>query len=74
MDELGRLYYEKELADIKAFCIKHGHAIKYRGRSYYLYDRKIYDQDMNVVIEYAENGFLDLFEYYEYFEPNTERR
>ena len=67
MEGLERLYYDKELADIKAFCIKRGHTVKYENRDYYLYDHKIYDEDMNIIIEYAENGFLDLFEYYEYF-------
>lgn len=67
MDDLERLYADKELADIKAFCIKHGYTIRYRNQDFYLYARKIYDKDMNIVIEYAENGFLDLFEYYEYF-------
>ena len=67
MDELERLYCEKELADIKAYCIKHGQTIRYQNQDFYLYDRKIYDKNMDIVIEFAENGFLDLFEYYEYF-------
>lgn len=69
MNEIERLYHEKEKADIKTFCIKNGLTIRYENRDYYLYDRKIYDENMSIVIEYAENGFLDLFEYYEYF-PN----
>lgn len=70
MDELDFLYFEKELSDIKAFCVKNGLTIRYQNRDYYLYDHKIYDEDMDIIIEHAENGFLDLFEYYEYFEPN----
>lgn len=44
--------------------------IKYRGRVYYLKDGTIYDARLNVFIEDATNGFLDLYEYFEYFEPN----
>lgn len=73
MDELERLYYDKEMEDIKAFCIKHGKTVQFRNQPHYLYDRKIYDKDMNIIIEYAENGFLDLFEYYEYFPQNETR-
>lgn len=73
MDELERLYYEKELADIKAFCNKHGQTIRYQNQDFYLYDRKIYDKDMNIIIDYAANGFLDLFEYYEYFPPSERK-
>ena len=71
MTELEWLYFEKEREDIKRFCIEHGQTIEYRGRTFYLYLRNIYDEDMNLVIEHAENGFLDLFEYYEYFEQQT---
>ena len=73
MDYWERLYYEKELDDIKTFCIKHGQTIKYKNQDYYLYQRKIYDKDMNVIIEHAANGFLDLFEYYEYFPPDERK-
>ena len=73
MRNLERLYYEKELADIKAFCTKHGQTIKYKNQDYYLYQRTIYDKDMNVIIDRADNGFLDLFEYYEYFPPNERK-
>ena len=71
LPEIERLYFEKEQEDIKRFCTEHGQTIEYRGQKFYLYLRNIYDEDMNLVIEYAENGFLDLFEYYEYFEPPT---
>ena len=68
MDELELLHFEKEQKDIKEYCIKYGQTIKYRNKVFYLYQHTIYDKDMNTVIEYAENGFLDLFEYHEYFE------
>lgn len=61
-----------ELRDIKEYCIKKGWTIEYEGRNYYKYYHKIYDDDMNVIISYAENGFLDLFEYFEYFEQPTQ--
>lgn len=41
--------------------------LKYRGKMYYLYDNDIYDNDLNIVVENATNGFLDLYEYFEYF-------
>ncbi len=65
---MERLYFEKEQKDIKEYCIKHKQTTKYRNQTFYLYQRTIYDKDMNIVIEHAENGFLDLFEYHEYFE------
>lgn len=68
MTEIEMLHFEKEMKDIQDFCIKHGQTIKYRNEVFYLYQHNIYDKDMNIVIEYAENGFLDLFEYNEYFE------
>lgn len=46
---------------------------KYKGSVFYLCDGQIYDAEYNVLIENASNGFLDLFEYYEYFEPNTRK-
>lgn len=49
-----------------------GEKLKYNGKMYYLYDNIIYDNDMNVIIENATNGFLDLYEYYEYFPQNKE--
>lgn len=72
MDEMERLHFEKEQRDIKEYCIKNGQAIEYRGQRFFLYLKNIYDEGMNLVIEHAENGFLDLFEYYEYFEQNEE--
>jgi hypothetical protein len=66
------MYLDKELKDIKEWCIKNNKTIKYRNQDYYLYQNRIYDKDMNLIIEYAENGFLDLFEYYEYFPQNAE--
>lgn len=41
--------------------------LRYRGKTYYLYNGAIYDSDLNVVIPEASNGFLDLYEYFEYF-------
>lgn len=61
-------WLEKEMRDIKEYCIKHGQTIIYQSEAFYIYMHTIYDKDMNTVIDYAENGFLDLFEYYEYFE------
>ena len=68
MNDIETLYFIKEQKDIKEFCIKHGQTIRYRNEEFYLYQRNIYDKNMNIVIEHAENGFLDLFEYHEYFE------
>lgn len=68
MEESEMLYFEKELKDIKEWCIKNNQTIQYRNSTYYLYDNRIYDSEMNIIIEYAENGFLDLFEYFKYFE------
>lgn len=48
--------------------------LKYNGRIYYLYDGTIYDARMNVFIEQAANGFLDLYEYFEYFPQNKGNR
>lgn len=44
--------------------------LKYKGKIYYLYDNTIFDSAMNVIVEDATNGFLDLYEYFEYFPPN----
>lgn len=65
--ETEAMYAEQELRDIKAWCIKNKQTLKYRGKTYYLYQRSIYDARMNVIIEDAPNGFLDLYEYFEYF-------
>ena len=65
MNDLEKFYFQKELEDIKTFCIKHNQMIMYKNRHYYLYDKKIYDKDMNIVIREVKNGFLDLFEYFE---------
>ena len=67
MNEIEKIYIEKELNDIKDWCIKHNQTIEYQNQRYYLYCKNIYDKDMNIIIENAENGFLDLYEYYEYF-------
>lgn len=50
--------------------LKTAKKIKYRKKTYYLLNNKIYDSKANIIIENAENGFLDLCEYFEYFEPN----
>lgn len=44
--------------------------IRYKGRIYYLYENTVYDAKLNIVIEDARNGFLDLYEYFEYFPQN----
>jgi hypothetical protein len=44
--------------------------LKYRGKTYYLYENTIYDAALNIIIEDARNGFLDLYEYFEYFPQN----
>jgi hypothetical protein len=72
MDELEMLYFEKEQADIKAWCRKNKQTLKYRGETYYLYQGAIYDSSMDVIIPKASNGFLDLYEYFEYFPQNKE--
>lgn len=46
--------------------------LKYRGKTYYLYENTIYDAALNVIIEDASNGFLDLYEYFEYFPQNKQ--
>lgn len=46
---------------------KEAQRLRYRGKTYYLYNGAIYDSDLNVVIPEASNGFLDLYEYFEYF-------
>lgn len=71
MQEIESLYAEKERKDIKQYCIKHGNTIRYRGQTFYLYLNRIYDEEMNLIISQAENGFLDLYEYHEYFEQPT---
>lgn len=68
MLDMEKLYYEKELADIKNHCIKNGLSVRYKNQDFYLYEHKLYDKNMELIIDHAENGFLDLFEYYEYFE------
>lgn len=68
MNDLGMLYLEKELADIKAYCIRTpGCRLRYKGLVWYLYQNTVYDAGMNVFIPEATNGFLDLYEYFEYF-------
>lgn len=66
------MYFEKELQDIKNFCIKHNQMIMYRNRPYYLYDKTIYNIHMEIVIRDAENGFLDLYEYFEDVEKESQ--
>ena len=72
MDDLERIYFEKEQTDIKAWCREHKQSIKYRGNTYYLYQGTIYNSNMDAIIPEAPNGFLDLYEYYEYFPQNAE--
>lgn len=70
--EIETMYAEKERQDIKDWCRKHKQSLRYKGSTYYLYEGCIYDNDMNVVIPEATNGFLDLYEYFEYFPQNAE--
>lgn len=42
--------------------------LRYRGKTFYLHNQTIYTSNMEVFIENATNGFLDLYEYFEYFE------
>ena len=51
---------------------KEGQKLKYKGAMYYLYNNIIYDKDLNIIIPEATNGFLDLYEYFEYFPQNAE--
>jgi len=70
--EIETMYFDKEMKDIKKWCVENKQTIRYHGQTYYLYQNKIYDKNMNLVIENAENGFLDLYEYFEYFPQNKE--
>ena len=70
MDDLERLYFEKERADIKTWCRENKQTLKYMGQTYYLYQGTVYDSNMDVIVPEATNGFLDLYEYYEYFPQN----
>lgn len=45
--------------------------LRYRGRVYYLYNGTIYNSKLEVIIPEATNGFLDLYEYFEYFPQNA---
>lgn len=46
---------------------KEAQRLRYRGRTYYLHGGVIYGPDFQVIIPEATNGFLDLYEYFEYF-------
>ena len=46
---------------------KEAQRLRYRGRTYYLYNGAIYDSNLNEIIPEASSGFLDLYEYFEYF-------
>lgn len=50
---------------------KNAQRLRYRGRVYYLYQGAIYNSKLEVVIPEATNGFLDLYEYFEYFPQNA---
>lgn len=56
-------FFNEVYGDIKKVAEK----LRYKGKTYYLYAGKIYNEDMKVIIEEATNGFLDLYEYFEYF-------
>lgn len=53
---------------LKGIIRAEGAATEYKNKTYYLYNSNIYDSELNLFIANAENGFLDLFEYFEYFE------
>ena len=54
----------------KSIIKKEAQRHRYRGRVYYLCNGVIYTQRMEVLIPDATNGFLDLYEYFEYFPQN----
>lgn len=54
----------------KSIIKKESQRLRYHGRTYYLYDGVIYGPNFNVLIPDATNGFLDLYEYFEYFPQN----
>lgn len=60
-------FFGEVFGDIRKVAEK----LEYKGKMYYLYAGKIYDDGMEIIIEEATNGFLDLYEYFEYFPPNA---
>lgn len=54
----------------KAIIKKEAQRLRYRGATYYLHQGVIYDPNLEVLIPDATNGFLDLYEYFEYFPQN----
>lgn len=46
---------------------KNAQRLRYRGATYYLHEGSIYGPDLQLLIPDATNGFLDLYEYFEYF-------
>lgn len=54
----------------KSIIKKEAQRLRYRGATYYLYKGVIYDPHLEVLIPDATNGFLDLYEYFEYFPQN----
>ena len=59
------------MVDIK----REAQRLRYRGRTYYLHEGVIYGPDLAVLIPEATNGFLDLYEYFEYFpQPQSPHR
>lgn len=57
----------------KSIIKKDAKLLRYRGATYYLYNGVIYDQRLDVIIPEATNGFLDLYEHFEYFPQNKSR-
>ena len=54
----------------KATIKKDAQRLRYRGKVYYLHQGVIYDSNLEVLIPDATNGFLDLYESFEYFPQN----
>lgn len=55
----------------KAVIKKEAQRLRYRGAVYYLHGGVVYDRNLAVLIPEATNGFLDLYEYFEYFPQNN---
>lgn len=61
---------EAKTSEMRTRIKKEAQKLKYKGKTYYLHLNTIYDAALNAIIEDASNGFLDLYEYFEYFPQN----